>query len=104
VSIVKRKFGTREFTVTAARLRKAAQLRLDLDWWAERFFPAPLWAEYDAKVAPLWAEYDAKVAPLWDEYDAKVAPLWAEYDAKVAELLIDLLGLARKPTPKRRRK
>jgi hypothetical protein len=93
VSIVKRKFGTHEFAVTAARLRKAARLGLSLDWWAERFLPAPLWAEYDAKVAPLWAECDAKVAALW-----------AECDAKVAEILIDLLGLARKPTPKRRHK
>ena len=43
---------------TAANIRRAAELGLDLDWFANAFLPAPLWAEYK------WQEYERQRATL----------------------------------------
>ena len=44
--------------VTEATLLRAAQLGLDLNWFARRFLPGSLWEEYERQLAPLrGAEY-----------------------------------------------
>lgn len=45
-------------------LYRAAELGLDLWWFARQYLPAPLWAEYERQVALLWAEYQRQEAPL----------------------------------------
>ena len=45
-------------------LYRAAELGLDLWWFAREYLPAPLWAEYERQVAPLLAEYQRQVAQL----------------------------------------
>jgi hypothetical protein len=45
-------------------LYRAAELGLDLGWFAREYLPAPLLAEYQRQRAPLWAEYQRQVAPL----------------------------------------
>lgn len=84
-------------TLTEAALLRAAELRLDLGWFAGTVLPAPLRAAYNAQVKPLWDAfcaqvdslrdaYNAQVEPLWDAYDARVKPLRAAYDAQVRPL------------------
>lgn len=64
--------------VSEATLLRAAELKLDLTWFAEHFLPPPLWAEYRRQVALRLAEYRRQVAPLWAEYRRQAAPLiWA---------------------------
>ncbi|MDE2096596.1 MAG: hypothetical protein KGL39_05060 [Patescibacteria group bacterium] len=71
--------------VTEAACVAVAQ---EFDWgWAARcLLPAPLDADYEAKLAPLYADYAAKRAPLYADYAAKRAPLYADYAAKLAAL------------------
>ena len=47
-------------------LYRAAELGLDLWWFARQYLPAPLLAEYERQVAPLRTEYERQRAPmLW---------------------------------------
>ena len=82
-------------------LKRAAELQLDIDWFAGRVLRTPLYADYQAKRATLDADYHAKCAPLDADYRAKRAPLdadyrakrvqpYADYEAKVALLDADL--------------
>ena len=41
--------------LSEAALLRAADLELDLEWFAEKYFPAPLRTEYERQVAPLRA-------------------------------------------------
>jgi hypothetical protein len=71
-------------------LYRAAELGLNLGWFAREYLPAPRWAEYQRRVAPIWAEYQRqRVSPRWAEYQRqRVAPIWAEYQRqRVAPLL-----------------
>ena len=70
-------------------LYRAAELGLDLWWFAREYLPAPLLAEYERQRALLWAEYERQEAPLWAEYERQEAPLWAEYERQVALLLAE---------------
>ena len=92
-------------------LRRAAELGLSVAWWAERYLPAPLRAEYGQQEAPIWAECERKVVQLWAEYRRQEAPLWAErqrreaqfraeYEAQIAELCIRLLWPSQPPDPR----
>ena len=84
--------------LSEAALLRAADLELDLEWFAEKYFPAPLLAEYRRQEAPLLAEYrrqeaalraeyERQRAPLLAEFQRQRAPLWAEYQRQVAPLL-----------------
>jgi len=74
--------------ITAATLKRARELQLDVDWWARRWLPAPLRAEYDRQEASLWAEYERQAALLRAEYERQAAPLRAEYNRQAEELLL----------------
>lgn len=64
--------------VTEATLLRAAELHLDLDWFAMHFLPDPLWTEYGNQVVSRW-------------YRRQEVPLWAEYERQVALLIWQLL-------------
>jgi hypothetical protein len=68
-------------------LYRAAELGLDLWWFARQYFPAPLLAEYQRQEAPLWTEYERQRALLLAEYERQRASLLAEYERQVAPLL-----------------
>ena len=70
--------------VTEAVVRRAVELGLDIDWFAQNFLTAPARAEYNKMVAAAWAEYNKMVAPAWAEYEKVVAPAAAEYNKMVA--------------------
>ena len=78
--------------VSEAVLLRAAEIGLDLDWWAQRVLSPPLLAEYERQRAPLWAEYERQCAPLGAEYERQCAPLWAEYERQCAPLLWRLMA------------
>jgi|SRR3990167_8442435 len=85
LAVARREWGD-TIPITAATLERARELQLDVDWWARRWLPAPLRAEYDRQEASLWAEYDRRVAPIWAEYERQRAPLRAEYERQRAPL------------------
>ena len=70
-------------------LYRAAELGLDLGWFAREYLPAPLLAEYQRQRRPLRAEYERQVALLLAEYQRQRAPLWAEYQRQEAPLLAE---------------
>ena len=61
--------------ITAATLKRARELQLDVEWWARRWFQAPLWAEYERQAALLRAEYERQAAPLRAEYNRQAEEL-----------------------------
>jgi hypothetical protein len=50
---------------------------------------APLYADYQKKLAPLYADHEKKLAPLYADYQKKLAPLYADYQKKLAPLYAD---------------
>ena len=73
--------------VTEAGLLRAAEVGLDLDWFATNFLPSPLLSKYESQNAPLLAEYERQNALLLAKYYRQSAPLWAEYNRQNALLL-----------------
>ena len=47
-------------TVSLKVIKRATELRLDLDWFADNFLSTPQLAEYETKRDSLLAEYEAK--------------------------------------------
>lgn len=87
-------FGS-EVKATLGRLRQAARIGLDIDWWFRNAFPHRR-AKYDRKVDALrakyrqqrdtlWAEHDRKVDALRAEYRQQAGALWAEYDQQAQQ-------------------
>lgn len=87
LAVARREWGD-TIPITAATLERARELQLDVDWWARRWLPAPLRAEYDRQEASLWAEYERQAALLRAEYERQAAPLRAEYNRQAEELLL----------------
>jgi len=67
--------------VTAAAMRKARKLGLDVRRFV-RLFPPLMRAEYVAEAVPLLAECRAKVDAVWGRCNAKADVLRAEYGAR----------------------
>jgi hypothetical protein len=78
-------FGTATVSITETLCVEHAN-KFNWDWAANNLLPAPLYADYKAKITPLYADYEAKRAPLDADYRAKIAPLYADYKAKIAPL------------------
>ena len=66
--------------VTLKNCRRAAELKLDINWLASRVLTAPALAKYEKARASAWAEYEKARAPAWAEYDKATASAWAEYE------------------------
>ena len=81
-------FGRGEVHVTAARIRKAARLGLNLGWYARRALDAPAKKAYDEAGATAWKAYDEACAPAWKAYNEARAPA-----------LISALGLPERGRP-----
>ena len=63
--------------VTKSNVLRAAELKLNLDWVAEKLLSPPALAEYDRVKATAWAEYDRVTAPALAECDrVKATGLW----------------------------
>ena len=75
--------------VTEAVVRRAVELGLDIDWFAQNFLTAAAWAEYYKVTALALAEYDKVRAPARAEYDKVRAPAWAEYQKVTALALAE---------------
>ena len=65
--------------VTRRNLLRAAALRWDIGWLANRMLSATALAEYGRMMAPVWTECDRITAPAWAEYERVRAAAWAEY-------------------------
>jgi hypothetical protein len=54
---------------TLKNLQRAAELSLDLDWFASHFLSAPALAELEKVRASAWAELEKVRASAWAEYE-----------------------------------
>ena len=72
--------------VNKENLLRAAELSLDLHWFAGCFLPKSLLDLYERQEAPLWTEYERQVAQLWTECERQEAPLWTDYQRQAAQL------------------
>ena len=61
-------------TISLAVIRKAAEIGLDLTWFAEKFLKAPAEKAYDEATAPAWKAYKEATAPALKAYDEATAP------------------------------
>ena len=87
VRIYAKAFRRGEVRLTAARIRKAAALGLDLNWYAGRALDAQAWAAHNAACAQAWAAYNAACAQALTAYDAACAQALTAYDAACAQAL-----------------
>ena len=91
--------------VTRHALIRAAELHLNLDWFASTFLPAPAWAAFKQAKATASAAFDRAKATASAAFDKRaafnrlaafkksMAPAWAAYDRATATALADALGL-----------
>ena len=70
--------------VSILNLNRASELKVDLEWLAQKMLPRALYDDYEAKYKPIYDDYYAKRLPIIAEYDAKRAPIKADYHAKCA--------------------
>ena len=75
--------------LTEANLVRAAELELNLGWWAQRFLLASLWDEYWRQDALLWIKFQRQDALLWAKYRRQNALLLAEFKRQEALLLAE---------------
>ena len=55
--------------ITLENCLRAAELGLDLDWLAEKMFPARAWEAYRQATAPAREAYRQATAPAWEAYE-----------------------------------
>ena len=77
--------------ITEASLRRAVELKLDIDWFAQHFLPASAWKTYDEATAPAQKTYNEATAVAWKTYDEATAPAWKTYDEATAVALLKVL-------------
>ena len=65
-------------------LNRAAELDLDLDWFADNIFEGPAWTEHEKIMGPAWTEHEKIMGPAWAEYKKIEGPARAEYLSKLA--------------------
>ena len=66
--------------ITLDNCLRAAELGLDLDWLAEKMFPAPALEAYLQATAPAWEAYVQATAPAWEAYEkARAAAFYKIY-------------------------
>ena len=75
--------------ITKGSLTRAAELGLDLEWFANQVIPHLLDVDYQAKRNTLDVDYDAECKPLEEEFEAKLAPVDEEFEAKLVLLKTD---------------
>ena len=92
-----RKAWPKGATLSLVNLRKAVELRLDLNWFAQHFLTPPARQAYEAARAPARQAYEAARATAWQAYEAATAPALQAYEAATAPALWDTIrehGLA----------
>src|SRR3990167_3823589 len=82
--------------VTLDNCLRAAELHLNLDWLAEKMFPAraleayrqataPALEAYEQAIAPAWEAYQRAKAPAREAYEQAIAPAWEAYQRAKAQ-------------------
>jgi uncharacterized membrane protein YqiK len=69
---------------TLKNIQRAAELSLDLDWFASHFLSASARAEFYKATAPARAEYEKATASARAEFYKATAPARAEYEKATA--------------------
>lgn len=74
-------------TVCLGVLKRAAELSLDLDWFARKALTAPALKAYIEATAPALKAYEEATAPAWKAYEKARAPAWKAYEEARAPAL-----------------
>jgi len=89
--------------ITLDNCLRAAELGLDLDWLAEKMFPAPALEAYlqatapaleafEKATAPALEAYLQATAPAWEAYVQATAPAWEAYEKARAAAFYKIYG------------
>ena len=73
--------------VTKRGILKAVELNLDLDWFANKFLPAPAWKACNKATEPAWEAYQKATEPAWEAYQKAIASAWEAYNKTTASAL-----------------
>ena len=73
--------------ITLDNCLRAAELGLDLDWLAEKMFPAPALEAYEKATAPAFEAYEKARATAWEAYRQATAPAWEAFEKAIAPAL-----------------
>ena len=93
VALYRKAFGDSPVEVTLARLRKAARVGLNLDWFAKEILKSQVFSEYCEAMTPEWRNYGIKVEQAWAKYLNVPTAMLQEYRAELAAGLSEC-GLA----------
>ena len=66
--------------ITLDNCLRAAELGLDLDWLAEKMFPARALEAYEQATVPAWEAYEQARATAWEAYRHALAPAWKAFE------------------------
>ena len=73
--------------VTLDNCLRAAELHLNLDWLAEKMFPARALEAYRQATAPAWEAYEQATAPALEAFEQARATAWEAYEQATAPAL-----------------
>ena len=86
VDIFRCEWGEGEIEITRARLIRAAELGLDLDWLAKMVLTAPIDAKWRAERVQIDAKWDAERDPIDAKWDAERVQIDAKWDAERVQI------------------
>ena len=72
---------------TLANCQRAAELGLDLDWFAKTFLSPPALETYNKARAPAWESYNKATAPALETYNKATASAWETHNKARAPTL-----------------
>ena len=70
--------------ITLDNCLRSAELRLNLDWLAEKMFPAPAREAYEKARATAWEAYEQATAPAWEAFKKARATAWEAFEQATA--------------------
>lgn len=70
--------------MSITNLNRALELKIDLEWLAEKMLPRALYDDYETKHDSIYDDYYAERLPIIAEYYARCAPTRADFHAKSA--------------------
>jgi len=75
--------------ITAGNIRRAIELKLDVDWLFALVLRAPIYKQYQEARAAIDKQYDEALAPIDKQYREALAPIDKQYREALAEWFIE---------------
>ena len=69
--------------LTLDNLKRAAELTLDIEWFAHNFLPLCSQEDFDERIAPIREDSAQRATPIWEEFNQRVAPIREEFNRRI---------------------